>query len=116
MSGRIVGEILDNAPTDLTTGELLVLIAIAEDARDRDRRSQYSDVESLVRRTRLAPGTVRNALSTLIRRALIHPIHDTVHKGGRHQEYTVEKLHEHHRHATQNGTVVSLHSDRTSHR
>ncbi|MBT56563.1 MAG: hypothetical protein CMF72_24585 [Mameliella sp.] len=99
MSGRIVGEILDNAPEDLTTAELLVLIAIGEDARDRDRRSQYSDLESLTRRTRLKPGTVRNALSTLTRRAILDPQIDRVHRGGKHQEYVVAKLGGAHRHA-----------------
>lgn len=111
MSGRIVGEILDNAPEDLTTAELLVLVAIGEDARDKDRRAQYSDLKTLIRRTRLAPGTVRNALSTLTKRALIVSLHSTVHKGGVHQEYTVTKLHDHHREAT----ILSFPSDTTSH-
>lgn len=100
MSGRIVGEVLDNAPEDLTDAEFLVLVAIAEDARDKDRIATYSDVESLVRRTRKKPGTVRNALSSLARRALIVPLVDRVHRGGKHQEYRVEKLHPHHRMAT----------------
>lgn len=100
MSGRIVGEVLDHAPEDLTSAELLVLVAIGEDARDRDRRAQYSDLESLVRRTRLKPGTVRNALSSLVRRALILPQHEVVHRGGRHQEYVVTRLSEHHRRVT----------------
>jgi DNA-binding MarR family transcriptional regulator len=97
VSGRIVGEILDNAPADLTPAELLVLVAIGEDARDRDRIAQYSDLESLVRRTRLKPGTVRNALSSLARRALIRPLKDRVHRGGNHQEYAVERLTHAHR-------------------
>lgn len=97
MSGRIVGEVFDNAPEDLTTAELLVLLAIGEDARDRDRVAQFSDVESLVRRTRLKPGTVRNALSSLSRRALIKPLKKRVHRGGDHQEYEVTKLTHAHR-------------------
>ena len=111
MSGRIVGEILDNAPTDLTTAELVVLIAIGEDARDKDRIALYSDVESLVYRTRLRPGTVRNALSVLTSKALIEPLVERVARGGKHQEYRVERLQPHHREATINGTNTSPHSD-----
>lgn len=101
MSGRIVGEVLDNAPEDLTPAELLVLVAIGEDARERDRLAIYSDVATLVTRTRCKPGTVRNALSSLTRRGLIIPTVDRVHRGGKHQEYRVPKLQPHHR---QNGT------------
>lgn len=104
MSGRIVGEVFDNAPEDLRPAELLVLLAIAEDARDRDRLARYSDLESLTRRTRLKPGTIRNALSELAHRALIVPIHDGVHRGGRHQEYKVATLRAEHR-----GAVIHLH-------
>lgn len=108
MSGRIVGEVLDNAPEDLTNAELLVLVAIAEDARDRDRLAAYSDAESLVRRSRQKPGTVRNALSTLVARGLVIPQKDRVHRGGKHQEYKVPRLEHHHRTvlrlAEQNGT------------
>lgn len=99
MSGRIVGEVLDNAPDDLTNAELLVLISIAEDARDRDRLARFSDVESLVRRTRLKPGTIRNALAALSRRALIVPTRDRVNRGTHHQEYRVTRLDESHRDA-----------------
>lgn len=97
MSGRIVGEVLDHAPEDLTLSELLVLIAIAEDARDRDRRANYSDLETLITRTRIKPGTVRNALSNLARRGLIVPQLERVHRGGAHQEYVVAKLNHGHR-------------------
>lgn len=100
MSGRIVGEVLNNAPDDLTNAELLVLIAIAEDARERDRLAKFSDVESLVRRTRLKPGTIRNALAALARRALIVPTRDRVNRGTHHQEYRVAQLDESHRDAT----------------
>lgn len=97
MSGRIVGEVLDNAPEDLRPAEYLVLIVLAEDARDRDRHSLYSDLGSLVRRTRLSPGTVRNALSELARRGLILPQRDNVHRGGYHQTYVLTRLHVEHR-------------------
>lgn len=99
MSGRIVGEVLDHAPIDLRPAEFLVLIALAEDARDKDRLARFSDVETLVRRTRLGPGTIRNALSTLATRALIQPTYEKA-RLGRHQEYVVTKLLNGHRAAT----------------
>lgn len=115
MSGRIVREVMDNAPLDLTTAELLVLIALAEDARDNTRHAERCDVESLVYRTRLKPGTVRNALSTLVRRALIHPTMDRVYRGGKHQEYDLTRLYPHHRDTTINGTNVSPPNDMPRH-
>lgn len=104
MSGRIVDEVLDNAPTDLTNAELLVLLAIAADARDNTRHAAYSDVSSLVRRSRQKPGTVRNALATLTARGLIVPTIDRVSRGGMHQEYDVTRLYPHHRDATRKDT------------
>lgn len=96
MSGRIVGEVLDNAPADLRPAELLVLLAIAEDARERDRIAKFSDLETLVYRTRLAPGTVKNALGILCRRALLKPAAGRA-RIGRHQEYRIAELEPHHR-------------------
>jgi hypothetical protein len=104
MSGRIVGEVLDNAPVDLTNAELLVLVALGEDARDRDRIAQHSDLESLVRRTRLKPGTIRNALSELTSRALIVPQRKTTYRGGfGHQEYAITRLYTEHRDVIRRG-------------
>lgn len=101
MSGRLVAEVLDHAPADLTSAELLVLIALAEDARDSDRQARFHcSVDVLVVRTRLKPGTVRNSLSRLIARGLIRTVHDRVHKGGKHQEYVLAKLSQAHRYAT----------------
>lgn len=97
MSGRIADEVYDNAPDDLTQAELTVLVVLALDAREKTRRASYSDVETIVRKSRLKPGTVRNALSTLSQRALIKPVHDRVHRGGYHQEYDVAVLAHHHR-------------------
>ena len=100
MSGRIVGEVLEYAPCDLTGAQLLVLVSVAEDARDRDRLARYSDLESIVRRTRLKPGTARNALSILVRRGLLIPTKGRVQRGRDHQEYQLPKLDEHHRDTT----------------
>lgn len=100
MSGRIASEVYANAPADLTQAELTVYALLALDAREADRVARYSDVETLTRLSRLKPGTVRNALSELTSRALIHPLVKQVHRGGKHQEYRLEKLHDHHRGAT----------------
>lgn len=101
MSGRIVGEVLDHAPADLTPAELLVMIALGEDARERDRLALRSDLESLVRKTRLKPGTIRNALSELKARGLIVPQRKTTYRGGfGHQDYYIGRLHDGHRDAT----------------
>ena len=104
MSGRLVGEILDHAPADLTPAELLVLLALAADARDTDRIARFkSSVDALTYRTRLAPGSVRNTLSKLVARGLIRPLLTHVHRGGKHQEYELAKVGQDHRFATING-------------
>lgn len=82
MSGRIVGEVLDNAPVDLTQLELLVLVAIAEEARDRDRTALYNtSAEKIAERVRSTPSSVRNALGRLRQRCLLIPLHEKVHRG-----------------------------------
>lgn len=113
MSGRIVGEVLDHAPTDLTLAERFVLVAIAENAREKDRRAQGCDVSSLAYRTTLKPGTVRNALSELTRRALVKPLIAQVYKGGKHQEYEVTKLYPHHRNTS--STSDAINAERVTH-
>lgn len=101
MSGRLVDEVFEHAPEDLTMPQLLVLLAIAEDAREADRRARYkTSNEDLARRTRRPLGVVRNAVSELVRRGLIKRVHDRVHRGGLHQEYVLAKLSERHRFAT----------------
>lgn len=105
MSGRLVGEVLDHAPQDLTPAARLVLIALAADARDTDRIARFkSSVDALAYRTNLAPGSIRNVLSELVARGLIRPLIKHVHRGGKHQEYELAKLANHHRFATINGT------------
>jgi len=80
---------------------MLVLVSLAESARDRDRIARFHcSAADLARRTRLSAGTVRNNLSALARRGLIRPIHANVHKGGKHQEYEIAKLSDRHRFAT----------------
>ena len=100
MSGRIVGQVFDCAPEDLTPAQLLVLLSVAEDAREKSRLATFSDVESLVRRTRLKRGTIDNALSVLCQRGLLIRQREKVHRGGYHQEYVVAHLAPHHRAVT----------------
>lgn len=82
MSGRMVREVLDNAPCDLTHLELLVLVALAETAPDKDRTARHgADTEALADRTRSTPGAVRNTLSKLRARGLIVPLYAKPRKG-----------------------------------
>lgn len=98
MSGRLVKEVLENAPEDLTSLELLILISIAESARDGDRstRGGSGAADTIAFRVRSTPGSVRNALSRLSARALIKPLHAKVHTG-QAQQYRLTELHEWHR-------------------
>jgi hypothetical protein len=98
MSGRLVKEVLENSPEDLTSLELLVLVSIAESARDGDRstRGGSGSADTIAYRVRSTPGSVRNALSRLTRRALIKPINARAHTG-QAQQYRLTELHEWHR-------------------
>lgn len=103
MSGRLVGEVMDYAPVDLTVAERFVYVALAEAARDRDRIARYNCSNAdLARRTGLNEGTVRNACTELAKRGLIKRLVDKPHKGagGKHQEYELCKLDAHHRFTT----------------
>lgn len=98
MSGRLVGEVLDYAPTDLTPLQRLVLVCIAEDARERDRTARYTtSLTDLEKRTCAARGSVKNALGELTRRGLIKPLHRA--QIGTVQHYRLTELYEHHREA-----------------
>lgn len=103
MSGRLVGEVLDHAPTDLTVAERFTYVALAEAARDKDRIARYKcSVDDLTYRTGLKPGTIRNALTELAHRGLIKRLVAKPHRGagGKHQEYELCKLEDHHRFTT----------------
>jgi hypothetical protein len=105
MSGRIVREVLDYAPECLTDSERWVLVALAEDANDRDRIARYSGTEVLARRTRRAEGTVRNVLADLTAKGLIRPLLQA-HRG-RVQHYQLARLDAAHRFVTyaENGST-----------
>lgn len=82
MSGRIVGEVLKFAPEDLTQLELLVLVALAEEARDKDRTALYNTrAEDIATRVRSTPSSVRNALGRLRQRGLLVPLHERAYRG-----------------------------------
>jgi RIO-like serine/threonine protein kinase len=97
VSGRIVGEVLDHAP-DLPETEWRVLIALAEDANDRDRIARYSSAERLSERARRAEGSVRNALAKLTAKGLIQPLLKA-HRG-KVQHYQIARLAAAHRFVT----------------
>lgn len=105
MSGRIVNEVLERAPEDLTPAQLLVLIALAEAAPEGTRIATHkTSLVDLSRRTRRPRGTVKNALGQLVARGLIQPMH----RGqiGTVQHYRLPVLQEHHRHATAGRSAV----------
>ena len=99
MSGRLVKDVLQYAPTDLTDKERLVLIALAEDARDRDRIARFITIDQIADYVGSTPGSVRNIISRLTSRALIQP---TIRRTDRtrRQQYRVAFLTPEHRHAT----------------
>lgn len=115
MSGQIVKEVLENAPEDLTAAQMLVLLSLAEDARERGphaRQARYeSSVDALMRRTRLKAGTVRNALAELVRRGLLIPLNGRA-RPGIVQHYRLPEYHEHHRRTTAAGDFLDDETER----
>lgn len=100
MSGRLVKEVLENAPETLSRLELLVLVSLAESARDHDRATRGSNAAAAVvaHRVRAPIPSVRNALGSLRQRALIKPMHAHARRGLA-QQYVLAELHEWHREA-----------------
>lgn len=100
MSGRIVGEVLDNAPADLTPLELNVLVSLAEAARDTTRIATHDTTrEALAYRCRTTPATIKNVLRTLRDRGLITPTNGVAHRG-KATHYEIARLTPEHRGAT----------------
>lgn len=92
MSGRIVGEVLNNAPDDLTQLQLLVLIALAESANDKTRHAKYqTSCEQIAHRVRSTPSAVKDALFRLRQRGLIIGVHEKPRRGLA-QEYRLADL------------------------
>lgn len=104
MSGRIVGEVLDNAPEDLTILELAVLVALAETATDKDRCARHkTSAEQIAHRIRSTPSSVKSALFRLRHRGLIVGLHEKPRKGLA-QEYRITKMHA----ATRRAVITGL--------
>lgn len=100
MSGRIVEEVLDYAPDDLPRLDLMVLVALAAEARDSDRtaKGKHTGSEAIARRVRSTPSSVTNALARLRSRALIRPVFAKARRG-QQQNWTITKLSDYHRDA-----------------
>lgn len=69
MGVRLIVEVLDHAPANLTPAERLVLVVIAEAANDRTREG-WPGTETLTRRTGLTDRGVRAAFARLATRGL----------------------------------------------
>ncbi|SPL94100.1 unnamed protein product [[Actinomadura] parvosata subsp. kistnae] len=69
MGIRLVVEVLDNAPEDLTPAERLLLVALAEDARD-ETRVCFPEKDKLARRTGLQEDGLRRTFQRLAKRGL----------------------------------------------
>jgi hypothetical protein len=67
MGIRLIVEILDHAPAELTSAERLVLLAIAEDANDATRRG-WPPIEVIADRCGLSVDSVQDAIQRLRRR------------------------------------------------
>jgi len=79
---KLYREVRDFAPADLTSGELVVAMMIADDARDSSRRSWISNAE-LCYQSRLTPSAVRAALAKLAARGYEFRIPRGIGKDGR---------------------------------
>jgi hypothetical protein len=66
---KLFREVIDFAPADLTSGELVVALVIADDANDRARKS-WIPLPLLCARARLKPSAVRAALAKLAARGM----------------------------------------------
>lgn len=103
MSGRIVGEVLDNAPEDLTRLELEVLLALAESATERDRIATHKTTrEALAYRCRTSPAMVKKVIGVLRDRGLIKAVNGHAHRG-KAQHWEIMKLTPEHRRAIWKG-------------
>jgi len=82
MSGRLVGEVLKYAPTDLRMLDRFVLVALAEAASPTDRTARFKVTQDhLADKLQSTPSSIRNALMRLRQRALIIPLFEKPRKG-----------------------------------
>lgn len=66
---KLLNEVIDHAPDDLTPGEMLVLVVLAYGARDTTREC-WPGMDVLSQRTRLHPNSVTKVLRRLAERGL----------------------------------------------
>ncbi len=90
MSGKLVGEVLDAAPSDLAARAVLVLVAIAENAND-DTRTGWPGRDLIARRARCTPRHVDEIIAGLEERGCLQRL------GGGHNgqraRYRIPPLH-----------------------
>lgn len=98
MSGRLVKEVLEHAPETLSSLELLVLVSVAESARDGDRETRGGSAAASIvaHRVRAHEASVRRTLARLVERGLLKPVHARAHRG-QAQQYRLAELHSWHR-------------------
>jgi len=97
MSGRIVREVLEHAPEDLTTGEMLVFITLAEAARESSR-AVCEPATEIAARARVSVSTVNKTTYELHRRGLLSRTNKA--RTGVTQRYEIAPLRPEHRFAT----------------
>jgi DNA-binding MarR family transcriptional regulator len=69
VSIRLIVEVLDHAPADLTPSERLVLVVVAEGANDETREG-WPGMDKISSRTGLQPDSVRRVLQRLAKRGI----------------------------------------------
>lgn len=89
MSWRIVDEVLDHSPKDLTPGERLVLVVLASHANDQTRIC-WPGMDNIVRRTGMHEDTIRRAINQLRDHGLLQR-RNVAHRGAR-TEYQISAL------------------------
>lgn len=91
-------EVLEHAPESLSTLELLVLVSLAESAREGDRQTRggSSSADVVAHRVRAHPSSVRRTLARLVERGLLKPVHERAHRG-QAQQYRIADLEPWHR-------------------
>jgi hypothetical protein len=69
MGVALIAEVMDQAPADLTSAEVVVLLVLAENANDTTRKA-WPGLETLLRRARLSPTGLRTVFQRLAGRGL----------------------------------------------
>lgn len=78
----LINEVLDHAPTTLTTGQRLLLVVLAEDFRTETRMG-WPGMDKLTRRTRMTDRGVRQAMEGLVAAGVVQRVTLGYDKTGR---------------------------------